>query len=225
MSEQYLSTSRLVNVIQLIALGRQTGVLKVFRGQNSTREQAEIHFSEGRPTFAILGQLTGNAALTVLQNWGECQYAFLEGPLPSPEPPAKTGAAASSSSPTSALPRRQTTGPSFFTGPFPPAPTPDPRTAGRGATSPFSARRGNEWIQGTPTPPPAQREALRPQFVPKRLTSVELLDGLPLDRRERMVLLLIDGRRNVADLVRLTRRGDDEVQLVLAHLLALGLIE
>jgi predicted transcriptional regulator len=37
--------------------------------------------------------------------------------------------------------------------------------------------------------------------------------------------LLIDGRRSVADLVRLTRRDDDEVQAVLVHLINLGLIE
>ena len=53
MSEQYLSTSRLVNVIQLIALGKQTGVFKVYRGQGSTREQAEIHFMEYRRNNAV----------------------------------------------------------------------------------------------------------------------------------------------------------------------------
>src|SRR5260370_18505677 len=86
MSEQFHSTTRLVNVIQLIALGRQTGVLKVYRGQGSMREQAEIHFVEGRPTYALLGQALGNSALKILQNWGECSYTFLEGPLPAQAP-------------------------------------------------------------------------------------------------------------------------------------------
>ena len=85
MPEQYLSTSRLGNVIQLIALGNQTGVLKVTRGQGSVREHGEIHFINGHPTFAILGQIVGNAALTILQNWGESHYLFLEGPLPQSE--------------------------------------------------------------------------------------------------------------------------------------------
>src|SRR5579885_3025626 len=85
MTEQFLSTSRLGNVIQLIALGKQTGVLKAIRGLGSAREQGEIHFANGQPIFASLGQMVGNAALTVLQNWGESQYIFLEGPLPQPE--------------------------------------------------------------------------------------------------------------------------------------------
>lgn len=241
MSEQYLSTSRLVNVIQLIALGKQTGVFKVYRGQGSTREQAEIHFMEGRPTYAVLGQLAGNAALTVLQNWGECLYVFLEGPLPPREPGSyraestgqtgeltaspPTGYGPRQNPPTPAATRRQTTGPSFFTGPFSGPPPPDPRTTGNTTTGALPTRRGNEYAPGPLTPPPMRQDVLHPQFVPRRLASMERVDGLPLERRERMVLLLIDGRRSVADLVRLTRRDGDEVQAVLVHLINLGLIE
>jgi hypothetical protein len=54
---------------------------------------------------------------------------------------------------------------------------------------------------------------------------VDLADPLPLDRRERMVLLLVDGKRSVTDLARLTRRTEDEVRVVLGNLKMLGLIE
>jgi hypothetical protein len=240
MSEQYLSTSRLVNVIQLIALGKQTGVFKVYRGQGPTREQAEIHFLEGRPTYAILGQLVGNAALAVLQNWGECFYVFLEGPLPPreadlyrAEPTGQTGDLTASppagygmrqTSPMPGMTRRQATGHSFFTGPFSGPPGPDPRAASSATTGALPIRRGKEYSPGPATPPPRQ-DVLHPQFVPRRVASMERVNGLPLDRRERMVLLLIDGRRSVADLVRLTRRDDDEVQAVLVYLMNMGLIE
>jgi hypothetical protein len=60
---------------------------------------------------------------------------------------------------------------------------------------------------------------------PRRTTRVDLSDPLPLDRRERMVLLLVDGRRGVADLARLTRRSEEEVRSVLGNLKMLGLIE
>lgn len=241
MSEQYLSTSRLVNVIQLIALGKQTGVFKVYRGQGSTREQGEIHFLEGRPTYAVLGHLVGNAALAVLQNWGECLYVFLEGPLPSyetgfyrpdfngqtgdltPPPPMGYGPR-QTPPPAPAASRRQATGPSFFTGTLSGPPGSDPRAAG-GMTGALPTRRGNEYFPGSATPPPARNDRLHPQFVPRRVASMERVDGLPLERRERMVLLLIDGRRSVADLVRLTRRDEDEVQMVLMHLINQGLIE
>jgi predicted transcriptional regulator len=49
-------------------------------------------------------------------------------------------------------------------------------------------------------------------------------EQLPLDRRERMALMLVDGQRTIADLARLTRRQEQELYTVLAHLEALGLI-
>jgi hypothetical protein len=40
-----------------------------------------------------------------------------------------------------------------------------------------------------------------------------------------MVLLLVDGRRSVPDLARLTRRSEEEIQAVLSHLRALRLVD
>ncbi|MGH2486922.1 MAG: hypothetical protein ACRDHE_13005, partial [Ktedonobacterales bacterium] len=48
---------------------------------------------------------------------------------------------------------------------------------------------------------------------------------LPLDRRERMLLLLVDNRRTLSDLARLTRRNEREVLSVLEHLSTLGLVQ
>jgi hypothetical protein len=62
-------------------------------------------------------------------------------------------------------------------------------------------------------------------LCPRRTNLSDQVDYLPLDRRERMVLLLIDGRRNLGDLARLTRRGDREIYQVLDHLSGLGLIQ
>ena len=70
-----------------------------------------------------------------------------------------------------------------------------------------------------------RRGGLPGHFVPQRLTSIDRLENLPLDRRERMVLLLIDGHRSLSDLVRLTRRSEQELQAILSHLAALRLIE
>src|SRR5258708_12115597 len=78
MAAQYLTTSRLSNIINMISLGRQSGILRVIRGQGPTREIGQIKFLDGEPTTALLGQLTGQNALTVLANWGECVYSFDE---------------------------------------------------------------------------------------------------------------------------------------------------
>ena len=62
-------------------------------------------------------------------------------------------------------------------------------------------------------------------ICPRRTNLSEQVDYLPLDRRERMVLLLIDSRRNLSDLARLTRRSEREIYQVLDHLSGLGLIQ
>ncbi len=46
-----------------------------------------------------------------------------------------------------------------------------------------------------------------------------------LPRRERWILLLLDGKRSVADLARLTRRGELDIAYTLARFLQWGYIE
>jgi hypothetical protein len=62
------------------------------------------------------------------------------------------------------------------------------------------------------------------RLSPQRSGVADRIDQLPLDRRERMVLLLVDGQRTLVDLARLTRRTEPEVYAVLTHLQALGLV-
>lgn len=63
------------------------------------------------------------------------------------------------------------------------------------------------------------------ESIPRRTMLSEHIEQLPLDRRERMVLLLIDGRRTLIDLARLTRRTERELFAVLNHLAGLGLVQ
>ncbi len=73
----------------------------------------------------------------------------------------------------------------------------------------------------------ATSSPLRPEQLaarPRRTTPSMNVDQLPLDRRERMVLLLVDGQRTVMDLVRLTRRSEGDLLAVLNHLRILGLV-
>ncbi len=55
-------------------------------------------------------------------------------------------------------------------------------------------------------------------------TTVALLVN-QLTRRDRWVLLLLDGRRTLADLARLTRRGELDLAYTLAQFLRWGYIE
>src|SRR5438067_3883296 len=64
-------------------------------------------------------------------------------------------------------------------------------------------------------------------FAVFRVVSGHLATSLAsqLPRRERWVLLLLDGRRSVADLARLTQRGELDIAYTLARFLQWGYIE
>jgi Domain of unknown function (DUF4388) len=253
MAAQYLTTSRLNNIINMIMLGRQSGILRVIRGQGHAREFGQIKFVDGEPIAALLGQVTGPNALTVLMNWGECVYAFdeqvtsgLEGdPYDqsswAPSDPGRSmptgpsqGSWPSYGYPYS-YPAPQTPPASSFPGPntssslpglgsqpgyFPTTPSGYPNDLPR-YDGPYGAPGSSS--QRAPSNAPLTASALA--VVPRRTVIAEHVDQLPLDRRERMLLLLVDNRRNLADLARLTRRSEREVLSILEHLSSLGLVQ
>lgn len=260
MPAQYLSTSRLANVIQLITLGHQTGILRAIRGHGPHREMGQIQFVDGQPAAALLGHLTGPAALNVLSNWGDSYYAFEDGTLaedgamdalePAAAPPYGNWPSGDHSFPDQTAlhttPRSLGGVPSSPTGvswpgyASPPSGYPQQRPPAA-PSAPLGAPGTSGSLTGRPPSYPTfpshpsaasgQQPALPSTAVgastplPRRTTRVDLADPLPLDRRERMVLLLVDGKRSVSDLARLTRRSDDEVRSVLGNLKMLGLIE
>lgn len=260
MAAQFLTISKLSNIISMISLGQQSGILRVIRGQGAAREIGQIKFVNGQPVSALLGQLTGANALSVLQNWGECVYAFEEPPPgegvdsshgfgtahPASDPTSVSGAygppsgswPAYSAPPTS--PRTPPSMPSHggqASTPFGASSQPGYRTASQlGGSSgdpyrtgvPYQGAGGYAGAQGGNTDPTAGSEQLDPRMlmlVPRRTAVAERIDQLPLDRRERMVLLLVDGQRNLSDLARLTRRTERELLAVLDYLAGLGLVE
>lgn len=266
MTAPFVVTSRLGNILQMISLSRQTGILRVIRGQGATREMGQIRFIDGEPVSALLGQLTGEAALGVLSNWGECYYAFDELSVadvaglaslrnttnagPGAGPGQELGAGFTSSNP--ATPAFGPDYSSVLSRPSPTTPLSDVSwpvysyqqsglfsSSGSDPLNSFGA--GSDAQSQFPPPSSYAPEWSAPQgpaqapnsavvstalltTVPRRTPLAEQIDHLPLDRRERMVLLLIDGQRTVADLARLTRRTEAELQGVLTHLELLRLV-
>ncbi len=251
MASRFTSTTRLSNVIQMVTLSKQSGILRAMRGQGPQRELGQIRFMAGEPVSALLGSLTGGMALSALSNWGECQYVFDEGApetdagypaLPQTPPP---GYAPASPPPTSAgswpsygypstnslgslspLPDFGSSGDVAQGGYYDDNNIPGYPAYGYGsAPDPYASSSGTPGYSpaATATPlPPLRPEQLHSR--PRRTSLSEQVDQLPLDRRERMVLLLVDGQRSVADLVKLTRRSEYELYSVLNHLRILGLV-
>lgn len=259
MAAQFLTISKLSNIISMISLGQQSGILRVIRGHGTAREIGQIKFVNGQPTSALLGLLTGASALAVLQNWGECVYAFEEqspGDMgdvdhghsagrPPSDPAAISGAYGPPSGSWPAY-----TFPSTAPRTPPAMPSQGGQTAGSLGAGSQSGYRLPSQSGAAPADPyrqapayhgdggyggtqhgntgPMSGEQLDPRMLmltPRRTALAERVDQLPLDRRERMVLLLVDGQRNLSDLARLTRRTERELLAVLDYLAGLGLVE
>ena len=254
MAAQFLTTSRLSNIVNMITLGRQSGILRIIRGQGATREIGQIKFADGEPVSALLGQLTGPNALGVLMNWGECVYAFDEyptGDFGDSEPSLDGGRI--SSDPGRYSPQVGVSSGSWPAYSYPPsAPYSQPLSGSYPSTTslpnlspqpgymPNSSMPGSMGSSGdlprydapyggaTTTQVPMSNTPITTEVLTRvfrRSILADHTDQLPLDRRERMVLLLVDGRRNLADLTRLTRRSEREVLSVLEHLISLGLVQ
>ena len=71
------TTDQLANVIQVLQLGRKTGILTVERGEGTTLEQGEITFVHGHMLQAYSGYYHGQEALNWLGTWEECRFSFV----------------------------------------------------------------------------------------------------------------------------------------------------
>jgi hypothetical protein len=244
MAAPFVATSRLSNIIQMIVLSRQTGILRAIRGHGPTREFGQIQFVDGEPQNALLGQMIGQMALNALNNWGECHYAFDEiamddGYWQSGAPSGPNGAGSYPSMAPSA-----TSWPAYgyqsyngyngapsspWSGSEPGAPPPYGAPYQPGYSQPGGSPYG-PFDNSGPQAPPMTSYSLPPltpellMVIPRRTPLGDQFEQLPLDRRERMALMLVDGQRTIADLARLTRRQEQELYAVLAHLEALGLV-
>ena len=250
MASRFTSTTRLSNVIQMVTLSRQSGILRATRGQGPQRELGQIRFMSGEPVSALLGSLTGGMALSALSNWGECQYVFDEGApeadasypalpqspppgyAPASPPPPSAGSwpsygypSTSSLGSLSPLPDFGSSGDVSSSGYYDDNMAGYPAYGYGGPPDPYMTPSGTPGYSPTATATPLP--PLRPDQLhtrPRRTSLSEQVEQLPLDRRERMVLLLVDGQRSVADLVKLTRRSEYELYSVLNHLRILGLV-
>jgi hypothetical protein len=192
-------TTQLSQIIEVIQLGRKTGVLHVERNYQGRVETGEIHFLQGQISGArggVYGELMGRDAVRWLRVWQACRFIF--------------------TSPTS-TPVTQALG-ERVTQPLP-----------RSVPEEYSPVTGHTTarlpaIQRTPVLP----ETKTPSGVPGLLYSTEqglrLLEQVGLSRTHRHLLLLIDGRRSLAELSRLMGRREDDVQQALRDLVRTGIV-
>jgi Domain of unknown function (DUF4388) len=200
------ATDRLSNVIQVIQLGRKSGLLTVERGTGSTFEEGTITFVNGEATDAQVGKYTAKEAFYWLNSWGPSRFAFI------PAAPAERPSTA----------RSAITGKLSDTTARLPAQMP----VRRGQLQPTKYRSEGGAVSRLREHSPARPEIWA---VPYRTRQVEealhLIDQMGLSRVHWRLFLLIDGYRSTQELVRLLGREQGEVQRLLNDLEQAGVIQ
>lgn len=190
-------TNNLADVIQVIQLGRKSGELTVERGEGETLEEGMITFINGQVVAAQTTIFNGQNALHWLSSWGTCRFAFI--PTPSSEIPTIPTPVV-----TPALEQQMTD-----TGTQPRIPiSPLRESAARRQASNGMTGRVMSFIAASAVP----------HLVTSLEESLRRVDQLGLSRQHRRLLLLVDGQRNVAEIVRLIGPTQYEAQKLLTDL-------
>ena len=235
---------RVSQVIEVIELGRRTGLLSVERDVGAVLEEGDLYFLNGQAIYASTGTQSGRSALETLRTWGACRFVFLSD-IPKPAPnigpergtfPRSFPTGSLHSSPSS-IP---TSGPQRPT-PMPPAVPPSPfapfdrqRESAPGPSS-YTLPRAPQQPAGTPSfSPPREYPAYTPALVlapyqrPRRAPNPQDIPRLAvryqLSRAHRTLLLLADGEHTILDLARLAGRSEEEALALFSDLFRLGLI-
>jgi hypothetical protein len=195
--QQELLTDRLVSVISSIQRERGSGVLMVKRGEGIFLEEGTIVFVNGQITEARIGRLRDSGARNLLSTWENCRYLFV---------PSSSEAGVDSSPSTLSAEGRATDSQTLR------SPThmintsrPDPQTPMPSALSGQAGRRDTH----------ADRA---PYLIQHLDVALRLIEQQGFSRSHRQLVFLIDGRRSIVDLARLTGKRGSELNKLLGDL-------
>ena len=221
------AAERLGDILELIRMRKQNGMLSLERFLNNRFEEGEIYFQSGQPTYAQTGQLTGQEALAYLLSWRQIYFTFLHDvlrpptntPVPTPVPLKERVAVSISTPQASAIPASPRPSPVNTAGAIPALSGNLPQVN----TDVISSDVGTNNTMYRPTNLNPNTPGLE-WLVPQKLGKERDVLSLPLTRPQRSIYLLIDGRRSVADLARCTRKSMQEIERLLIELQERGMI-
>jgi hypothetical protein len=71
------ATNQLSTVIDVLQLGKKTGILTVERGEGETYEEGRMTFVNGQVVQAVISPYVGRDAATKLFSWQACRFSFV----------------------------------------------------------------------------------------------------------------------------------------------------
>jgi hypothetical protein len=212
MLRQYAIATRLVNIIQVIQLNRETGILVVKRGEGNSSEEGRIVFTHGRITDIRASHANSSDAFNHISTWENCLVSFM------PQDSSKDiSYLLEGSSRGEGIPfEEQKLIPS----------TPLPKGA-----RPVHERSRN-LSHDTPVLNPSLSLALTRQELTSSIplliqplpVALQRIEQMGLSRAHRQLALLIDGKRSIEDLAHGMGRSINNVWEVLQELKRIRLI-
>jgi hypothetical protein len=210
------TTNQLNHIIQVLQLGRNTGVLVAERGEASMHEVGEIFFVHGIISGAHYGEFRGQQAFQQLNQWGQCRFVF----TPTDEATIMRALPARITQPLRIPPARQQTEPRLPVErgqqqqPTSYPQTPPPQTSRPQTTRPL-------WETNTGPMALIPRCPQRTEYPEKAIYMIQMAK---LSRLHRHLFLLIDGQRTPDELASLLGRNHEEVKYILRDLEQIGVI-
>jgi Domain of unknown function (DUF4388) len=227
----------LSDILELIRVRKQNGLLSVERFQGGRFEEGEMYFQAGQPTHARTGELAGQEALTYLLRWRQINFSFsidaaqLPPVVSTPidvQVRERVPVAVNASSLMSRSAKTPING-SVRVAPLPPFPLPSPALTQVPApghfdspTAPLELAQVNAGGYGNPY---MQRSLQNTSgtlnlaaIVPQKLGDERAVLSLPLTRPQRSIYMLVDGHRTIADLSRCMRKSLVEIERLLIEL-------
>jgi hypothetical protein len=226
------ATKQLSTVINVIQLGKKTGLLTVERGEGPTFEEGTMTFLQGQVVNAVLGALRSREAVAALSVWKDCHFSFVQ------VQPHELGSIANMTQTTmntTSLSSHHNTASSSSKGS---SITPTPRvfntntspgntqtrTSGEFPAIPSSMNSDQYYRQ-----PATRSELLNRRPNPTRTGAtteaiIQAMDRQGYSRLHRRLYLLIDGNRSIVELGNLIGRPIDETIAMLSDLERAGLI-
>jgi len=206
-------TEHLTQTLHKLVFNRQTGLMSIEHIGEQKRERGEIYFEAGEIVLARTDNSRGVTALARIQDWQQAYYTFHEDatiPLQITRPQYQIS--------TLALPRVRRTGAHNSASlPPPSAKSTRPLPQVHATPLPQSIPAPIEALEATP---PGRNAIFR-----TRLSTATPSTMKRLERRERIVFALLDGRRNVQHIARLTHLTELTVAHILVQLFQQGYIE
>lgn len=199
---QEVSVERLITVIQRIQQGRMSGILTARRGDGVTAEEGTVDFAKGQIRQVKVGRRSGPDALNWLSTWSNCHCSFSSSIHTDVDSFLRIFLSSEGKRPTP-IPEQLLT----------PRPELSPwRTDALGQPTNSTQAipsRGN--IPSDQSFSPDSLAHLIPQQAYPPHETLRFLDSQGLTRTHRHLLLLIDGHRSIAELIRIINRPESEV--------------